>query len=862
MVSYGDTVSSFEEETYSTVFASLRHPIRRKILRALSSGPQSFSDLMRTLGIESSHLNYHLEGLASLLAKTELGEYTLSSLGRIAVSTMKQVEEPPSPPFRIQSWHGFWRRERARALALGTICIILAAGLVGVFAYHVSVANDKNSTISLLNSQAAALRSQIQSDESRINSLNSQNAELQTQLASNNYIGAANNVTIANLQTQITNLQNQFKNLQKQITELSNNGAGAKMGPVYIRADGSIDPSTAPILTVDNVIYNLTGDILSDSDGIVVEKSNVIIDGAGYTLQGDENPIGTSGFDLNNVNNVTIKNANVEGFSYCGISLDSSSLDTIFGNNITNNGCGINILKSSNNNTVFANTENNNSAYGIEIEWSSGNFVYGNNVTNNACNGVELYNSSYNVVSANNLTNNSWDGIDLFLSSFHVVCQNNISQNGNNGIVLIHSSNNNTVVANNVTDNGYGLPDNVTHIATNYAICVMESSYDSIFGNDFVANARQANDQEVYIMGTSPSGIPMLPMTGNSWDDGYPSGGNYWGDYKGPDLYSGPGQNVTGSDGIGDTPYGIDSNNTDHFPLMAPVETFNAKWNITSCWGNSSIGGPSPYSWGSHYPTLGAPVYISVEPVAVSPLINVNASVNGLEVPSSQFAVGQNFTVDIHLRNATATNVPASVTGVEVHFDFSNILNYCKPIGFTSMIGQPGGVLAGSDVNYALNGFYDRNGIHVDPPGYYQATQYVVAVVGVASPNSSSKWNNDDGLVAQITFQLTGQPSKALNQSDFYSQLHITYAELCDSNANYIPYSVVQGTLKIDDPNTIPGDLNNDGKVGLDDLVILTKAYGSKPGDQNWNPNADIKGNGKVDLADLTILATHYGQHM
>jgi PKD repeat protein len=50
----------------------------------------------------------------------------------------------------------------------------------------------------------------------------------------------------------------------------------------------------------------------------------------------------------------------------------------------------------------------------------------------------------------------------------------------------------------------------------------------------------------------------------NVWDDGYPSGGNYWNDYAGTDLYSGPYQNETGSDGIGDTWYPVG----DHYPLM------------------------------------------------------------------------------------------------------------------------------------------------------------------------------------------------------------------------------------------------------------------------------------------------------
>jgi DNA-binding transcriptional ArsR family regulator len=88
-------MSGSEEEEYSAVFASLKHPIRRKILRILSKGPENFTDLQKTFMIESSHLTYHLEGLGNLLLKTKDGKYRLSSLGDAAVSMMSRVEEPP-----------------------------------------------------------------------------------------------------------------------------------------------------------------------------------------------------------------------------------------------------------------------------------------------------------------------------------------------------------------------------------------------------------------------------------------------------------------------------------------------------------------------------------------------------------------------------------------------------------------------------------------------------------------------------------------------------------------------------------------------------------------------------------------------
>lgn len=61
--------------------------------------------------------------------------------------------------------------------------------------------------------------------------------------------------------------------------------------------------------------------------------------------------------------------------------------------------------------------------------------------------------------------------------------------------------------------------------------------------------------------------------SGNAWDDGYPSGGNWWSDYVGVDLYSGPMQSTPGSDGFGDTARPVSTNGVDRYPfytVLAP----------------------------------------------------------------------------------------------------------------------------------------------------------------------------------------------------------------------------------------------------------------------------------------------------
>ena len=68
--------------------------------------------------------------------------------------------------------------------------------------------------------------------------------------------------------------------------------------------------------------------------------------------------------------------------------------------------------------------------------------------------------------------------------------------------------------------------------------------------------------------------------------------------------------------------------------------------------------------------------------------------------------------------------------------------------------------------------------------------------------------------------------------------------------------NLTNGWIKV----VIPGDLEGDGDVDLYDAVILNVAYGSKPGDLLWNPNADIVEDNKVDLYDAVVLNVNYGK--
>ena len=84
---------SREEEIYSIMFSSLKHPVRRKILRMLGNKPMTFMEMVEELGVSTPHLTYHLESLGELVSKMDNGQYKLSAFGLATVSAMKGVEE-------------------------------------------------------------------------------------------------------------------------------------------------------------------------------------------------------------------------------------------------------------------------------------------------------------------------------------------------------------------------------------------------------------------------------------------------------------------------------------------------------------------------------------------------------------------------------------------------------------------------------------------------------------------------------------------------------------------------------------------------------------------------------------------------
>ena len=585
---------------------------------------------------------------------------------------------------------------------------------------------------------------------------------------------------------------------------------------IYIRPDGSVSPKTAPI-EQDGNNYTFTYNIVyPDYYGIVVQKSNIIIDGNFYTLQGFEEE--GIGFNLTSMSDVTIKNTNIEDFHY-GIWLDSSSSNTVSGNNITNNIFGVYLIESSNYNDISGNTVTNawggagvgllwscydnivsgntianssdsvwlfvssdsndilgniitNSGRGVALEDSClNNIVFGNAITNNSEGVVVSDLCSGNTVSGNNITNNDLIGVGLSSSSSNTVSGNTIA-NSSVGIGLIYLSSSNTVSGNNITNNDNGV--------------MVDSSVSS---NRFYHNNFIGNTQQVYI---------ETSIYANIWDDGYPHGGNYWSDYVDVDLYRGYYQNETGSDGIGDNPYTIDADNTDRYPFMNIWSPYDI---AVIAAGAARMRIPDPF-FGTIMPVVALVENQGTETETFDVSIFYDTTLIGTETVTLDAGSMDTVSFDWNLgalpEGAYTISANASVVTGETNEEDNYFLD--------------------GEVRKTFDGEVTADGI-VDAFDLFDLSK-------AYGSTTLSEDINGDGIVDYVDFGL----------------LMIAFG-LEEGDPGWNPYA----------------DIDDSGSVNIDDYFNLAVAFG-QPGSPNWNPYADMNADNKVDTSDLFNLTQNYGK--
>jgi nitrous oxidase accessory protein len=234
-----------------------------------------------------------------------------------------------------------------------------------------------------------------------------------------------------------------------------------------------------------------------------------------------------------------------------GLTLTSSS------NNITKNKIGYRFtLRNASSNTIVENTILTEYFY---LRYSNSNVIH-----NNTCLGIAITGSgdtsSYNTFSRNIMNGENYRGPIVIAIGIYGT--------------------------NNVFHDNYIANYNIPELDAGMGVSLSSSAVNNTFyRNAFINNAQNAGSS----------------LSGNFWDNGVE--GNYWDDYNGTD---------NNGDGIGDTPYIINENNQDNYPLMAPIKTFDAgTWEWTQY--NVDIISNSTVSDFSFNPDEGAFMRFNVE---------------------------------------------------------------------------------------------------------------------------------------------------------------------------------------------------------------------------------------------------------
>lgn len=484
-------------------------------------------------------------------------------------------------------------------------------------------------------------------------------------------------------------------------------------------------------------------------------------------------------------------------------------------------------------------------AYGIQLAYSDENDVRYDTVTTND-NGVLLFYSKNNTINRDILLNNSY-GIGLEQSDANVIAYNSI-ENGAFGISVSGGQNN--TVKGNVLDNVKGGGNGITLASANTTVIenTVESSdlglftYDypsstyTIYHNNFINNTKQ---------------VELFNQPSIVWDNGYPSGGNYWSNFVGADLHNGPSQNVPGSDGIADTPLIIDANNIDHYPLMQPYRgpVRNLKTGKSSPTIQEAINGAGE----------GDRIYvfsgIYYENVVVNKTVSLvgesreNTIIDGNRTGTVVYVTASNVAVtEFTIRNSKLGVTSGSFSGLHVYN--ASGLN----ISHNTIVNNDCGIWLDSESNSSTVSGNDitnnKYGVHISSTSLNNVIYHNNFINNTiqAGLDGLSNGVSDNGFEGNYWSDYNGTDLNGDGVGDTnLPWQRFDYHPLMNRYWN-------------------PADINHDLRVDVKDIAAAARAFGSYPGNSLWNPHADITGpvylepDGKVDIRDIALVASNFGK--
>jgi len=285
-----------------------------------------------------------------------------------------------------------------------------------------------------------------------------------------------------------------------------------------------------------------------DGQGLLLDNASDVVltqDAAWFSNQTylPSSPAIGSGVHLVNSWNVTVSSSDLSRNENAGLFIDGSSRSvSVADSSLINNSVAI-LASGVSGLTVSASRFDRNSET-IVVTDSREVALVSNRITRSVYTSADFEQITSLTVSSNEFVEN---GGPFCVRFAHVatISMNTVESNRAPGLCLVNT------FSVNVTENLFASN-------TGLGILIYDSegmkAFHNAFADNYVSYGSQAYD-------SSPNP--------NAWDDGYPSGGNFWSNYHGADQCGGPGQDIcTGPDGIGDIPYPITIIGEDRYPLI------------------------------------------------------------------------------------------------------------------------------------------------------------------------------------------------------------------------------------------------------------------------------------------------------
>jgi len=611
--------------------------------------------------------------------------------------------------------------------------------------------------------------------------------------------------------------------------------------PIYIRADGSVDPPSAPIQRDGNT-YTLVGDI---NGSLVIEKDNIVVFGNGYKLQGENGSIGVYLFGRKNV---TLKEMWVLGFER-GIYLECSDNNYLINNRVEKNEQGI-YLFFSNNNTLIGNNVTDNfrgitlafckhvtmrynfmskNRYSFSVGQARIQFYEHDIDTSNTINGRPIYyllnrenetvpldagcvyvvdsvnvtvenltitNCEFGIVLAysenciirNNTVFTNYHGICLDRSNSNLIANNNASNNGQGGIFLYWSHQN--LLINNTATNNRG----VLGVVGGSAGIYLEDTYYNVLVGNFLAN----NSQGIGV--DDSSGIQII---GNNITNNFLRGIVLW---NGRSSVIAENNVVNNRIGIEVRVISKDNRIYHNNFINNDIQVNIIGENLRNFWNQSyPLGG----NYWSHY--NGTDLFsgprqneAGMDGIGDSPYIMDESNIDNYPLMNPWCPT------DLSILNVTCS---------EFEFYIGHTVNV------TAQITNRGAIAETFEVTckYELDGVEHVIGLIL-----------VVDLPSNATATLTFDWTPMAVAVYRLKVEVTVLPDE-------------TYP--ADNNV----------TCSVAVKVKMVGDVNGDGCVDIGDIAMAALAYGSYPCHPRWNNQADVNRDGRVDIQDLAVIAQRFG---